>query len=135
MPQNEAFERSCRRLHGQKARGAYRGARPKGESLSTVTTLHSLHDEHRRPRRPKAGLEVGDEVSRVLEADREADQAVADPRPQTSVEWHAGVGHRRRVLSQRLDASQALGAREDAESLEQGPAFGHAALDLEAYHS
>ena len=62
-------------------------------------------------------LEIRDEVARVLEADREAHEPVADAERAPRLGGQARVRHDRRVLGERLDAAEALGAREDAERL------------------
>src|SRR5579862_8632101 len=51
-------------------------------------------------------FEIGDEVVDVLDADGEADEAVADAEGAAAVRGDRGMGHDGRVLRQRLDAAE-----------------------------
>ena len=49
---------------------------------------------------------------------RDADQAVGEPDRLPALRRHRGVGHRRRVADERLDAAEALGQRHQLEAVE-----------------
>src|SRR5688500_11494169 len=68
-------------------------------------------------------LELGDEVVHVLDAVREAYQAVVDAEVGAHALGQRGVGHDRRVLDQALDPAEAFGEGEELAALQE-PARG-----------
>src|SRR5690606_34740799 len=73
--------------------------------------------------------EVGDEVVDVLDADREADEAVGDAEGGAVLGGDAGVGHDGGVFDEGLDAAEALGEGEEVDAFEEAAGFGEAALE------
>ena len=68
-------------------------------------------------RRVERLAQVGDQVVRALDADREAQQPVGDPAAVALVLGDRAVRHARRMVDQRLDAAQAFGEREQLRAL------------------
>jgi len=64
-------------------------------------------------------IQVPDQILHILDPDGQPDQAVGQAHPAPHLEWDAGVGHRRRVPDQALDASQRLGQCKDLGSLDE----------------
>src|SRR5437868_2718054 len=64
-------------------------------------------------------LQLGDQVLDVLDADRKADQSIADAEARAHVLRQRRMRHDRRVLDQALDAAEALGQREELAALEE----------------
>src|ERR1051325_9720539 len=64
---------------------------------------------------PERLIEVGDDVPDVFEADRDSDEPVGDAYARARLRKHRGVGHRRRVRDERLDAAETLGERAEAD--------------------
>ena len=66
-------------------------------------------------------FQVGDQILHVLDAHREAHQAVVDAQCRALVGRNRGVRHQRRMLDQAFDASQAFGQRKDLAAFEETP--------------
>ena len=78
--------------------------------------------------------EIGREIARVLEADRETDEPVADAEGPRAASGMPRVRHDRRVLGERLDAAEALGAGEDAQRAQERARLRDGPSVLEADH-
>src|SRR5215471_8666989 len=95
-------------------------------------------DRDGSPRSPSSGerlREIGDEVGLVLDADGEADEAVADAERRARFRRYRSVRHDRRMLDQALDAAEALGQREDLAALEEAARVVEAALEDRRHHA
>lgn len=84
--------------------------------------------------RGKTTLQICDQVGFCLKADREPDQAIADAGCTPGFRAHTGMGHRRRVRNQALNAAERLGKREDLDRLYETADGVDAAPQLEAQH-
>src|SRR5207302_8563218 len=80
-------------------------------------------------------FKLGEEVVDVLDADRQAHQALVDAELGAHVLGQRGVGHDRRVLDQALDAAQALGEGEQLAALEEPPGALQPALQHRGHHA
>src|SRR6516162_3313666 len=83
----------------------------------------------------QACLQVRHEILETLDSHRESDERVADSQRASRLRRKACVGHQGWVFGERLDAPQALGARENAQSTEKRACLGETARDLEADHA
>src|SRR5258706_6095798 len=63
--------------------------------------------------------ELGDQVLHVFDSDGQAHQAIADAKARAHVLGQRSVRHDRRMLDQALDATEALGEREELAALEE----------------
>src|SRR5262249_31117236 len=86
----------------------------------------ALHFSAKRWRSPLAqrSRQIGDEVVRTLDADREPYQAVADAERRAHLGGHRAVGHQRRMLDQALDPAEAFGQGEQPAALEEAARIG-----------
>ncbi len=80
-----------------------------------------------RARLSERGAQIVQQIPGRLDPDRQPQQSVGDP-PATAVRrGHRGVGHRRRVGDQRLDAAEALGGRAQPQATDEATRPGPAA--------
>src|SRR5207302_7048945 len=80
-------------------------------------------------------FQLGEEVVNVLDADRQAHQALVDAELGAHVLGQRGVSHDRRVLDQALDAAEALGESEELAALEETPGALQPALKNGRHHA
>src|SRR5437588_6381508 len=80
-------------------------------------------------------FQLGEEVVNVLDAHRQAHQALADAELGAHGLGQRGVGHDRRVLDQALDAAKALGESEELAALEEPPGALQPALKNGRHHA
>ena len=76
--------------------------------------------------------QVGNEVVRILDADRDPNQRVGDPKPIAGFFGNPGMGRARRMRHQGFGAAEADREFDDLQRIEQPKRFRFAALDREA---
>ena len=62
----------------------------------------------------KRRVDIGDQVLHILDANREADEAIADAKLRATLWRNRTVCHRDGMAEERLDAAERLGEGEDA---------------------
>src|SRR5579883_403983 len=93
-----------------------------------------------RPARRPAPLsqrlvEIGEEVVEILDADRQADERVADAQRLALLGRQRGMRHDGGMLDQALDAAETLGQGEDLDALEEAPRRRQIAGELDRHHA
>src|SRR5207253_8992189 len=76
-------------------------------------------------------VEIGDQIVRILDPDRDADQIVADPERGLRRGRDRQMGHRGRRARQRLGAAEADREMGDPQRIEEGEALPLATLQIE----
>src|SRR5262245_29782098 len=64
-------------------------------------------------------LELRDQIVHVFDADRQADEPIADAKIRAHLRWQRRMGHDGRVLDEALDATETLGECEELAALEK----------------
>src|SRR6266699_2819849 len=100
-----------------------------------MRTLAPSGDHDCESRSTERRLEVGDEVLRILDADRKPHQAVADPERGAHVGRDRAMGHQRRMLDEAFDAAEAFGQGEQAAALEETLGLVEADIELGGDHA
>src|SRR5262245_51827563 len=103
--------------------------RPAGPAPTIPTWVRRLGMSAER------GGEIGDEVLRVLDPDREPHQGIADPEGRAYLRRDRAVRHQRRMLDQAFDAAEAFSEGEQPAALEEAPGIVEGAGEVGGDHA